>query len=330
MIKQPNRNDVARLAGVAPSTVSHVINGTKFVSEDAKARVLQAVEQLGYQPNLLARSFKLNSTRQISVLVGTQGNFGEIYRGMYEVAYKAGYSLSVIIANDSRADYYADCYARRSEGVINLSRFFCGDKTFEKLKANGMAFVNVRPYAGENGVSINYVNAVEKLAADLAARGRRNVAFLADTSRAEIEPDTRLVAMRYFLSARGLSVEDGMLRCYEQSPLSLDSCKFGYEQAAAVFAARPDTDAVFCVNEYIALGVMKYLKETGRRVPQDVSVCGCDASPLSAYVLPRLSTMGVDMAEFGRKCITSVLSQLSGEKGATSIMYAEYFPKGSV
>ena len=69
-MKRPiNRNDVARLAGVAPSTVSNVINGTKFVSDEIKQRVQKAIEELDYQPNLLARSFKMNSTRQISVLV---------------------------------------------------------------------------------------------------------------------------------------------------------------------------------------------------------------------------------------------------------------------
>ena len=86
-MKRPvSRNDVAKRAGVAPSTVYNVMNGTKFVSESVKERVLKAVEELEYEPNLLARSFKMNSTKQISVLINSLENFGDIYHVMYETA----------------------------------------------------------------------------------------------------------------------------------------------------------------------------------------------------------------------------------------------------
>ena len=88
--KAVNRNDVAKRAGVAPSTVSHVINGTKYVSDAVKERVLRVIEELEYEPNLLARSFKMNSTRQITVLMGTLDNFDEQYRVMYVLGYGAG------------------------------------------------------------------------------------------------------------------------------------------------------------------------------------------------------------------------------------------------
>ena len=83
MERSINRNDVAKRAGVAPSTVSHVINGTKYVSDSVKERVLRVIEELDYEPNLLARSFKTNSTKQITVLISTLDNFDELYRGMY-------------------------------------------------------------------------------------------------------------------------------------------------------------------------------------------------------------------------------------------------------
>lgn len=77
-MKRPiNRNDVAKRAGVAPSTVSHAMNGTKFVGEAVKARVFQAVKELDYEPNLLAKSVRVSSTRQISVLISALDNFDE-------------------------------------------------------------------------------------------------------------------------------------------------------------------------------------------------------------------------------------------------------------
>ena len=145
MGKTVNRNDVAKRAGVAPSTVSNVINGTKFVSDDVKQRVLRAIAELEYEPNLLARSFKMNSTKQVTILLSTLDNFDELYRGMYEIAFPTGYSLNVIIANDNRINYYNNCYAHRSEGIINLSRFFCTEKEYNKLISHDIAVVNVAP-----------------------------------------------------------------------------------------------------------------------------------------------------------------------------------------
>ena len=145
MGKAVNRNDVAKRAGVAPSTVSNVINGTKFVSDEVKQRVLRVIAELEYEPNLLARSFKMNSTKQVTILLSTLDNFDELYRGMYEIAFPSGYSLNVIIANDNRVNYYNNCYAHRSEGIINLSRFFCTEKEYTKLISRDIAVVNVAP-----------------------------------------------------------------------------------------------------------------------------------------------------------------------------------------
>ena len=136
-MKRPiNRNDVAKRAGVAPSTVSHAMNGTKFVSEAVKARVFQAVKELDYEPNLLAKSVRVSSTRQISVLISALDNFDEFYRGMYEVAFEAGYRLSVIIANDKRADYYGEyvpfLLLRAKLSQIYRTRNRCGKRNFGK------------------------------------------------------------------------------------------------------------------------------------------------------------------------------------------------------
>ena len=87
MKRATNRNDVARLAKVAPSTVSNVLNGTKYVSDNVKERVLNAIKELQYEPSLLARSLKNGSTKQISVLVNSLENFEEIYRGIPNILF---------------------------------------------------------------------------------------------------------------------------------------------------------------------------------------------------------------------------------------------------
>lgn len=330
--KAVNRNDVAKRAGVAPSTVSHVINGTKYVSDAVKERVLRVIEELEYEPNLLARSFKMNSTRQITVLLSTLDNFDELYRGMYELAFEAGYNLDIVIANDKRVNYYNNCYAHRVDGIINLSRFFCDEKEYKKLIAHDVAVVNVAPGKENFEVGTNFVNAVESLIGQLAEKDRLRIAFLADTSRAEIEPDTRLIATRYFLERCGAAFDDGRLRCFEDNAVILNPSEFGYCAMADVLEKFPDTNAVFCVNDYVALGAYKCLRERGLRVPQDVSVCGCDDLLIGRYASPALSTMGYDKAEFGRQCMNNILEQLNGNRDQERkiILYASYLPRGTV
>ena len=332
-MKRPvSRNDVAKRAGVAPSTVYNVMNGTKFVSESVKERVLKAVEELEYEPNLLARSFKMNSTKQISVLINSLENFGDIYHGMYETATAAGYRLSIIIANDNRVDYYASCYAHRSEGIINLSRFFCGERDYRKLTEHGVAVVNVVTGGDGYEVSLNYANAVEEFVNDIVAKGHVKVAFIADTSRNEIEPDTRLIAMRYFLQEKGVDFNDELLGCFEENAVTLNSAEFGYRMIAEILKKDAGVNAMYCVNDYIALGVYKYLVECGKKIPQDISVCGCDNSLMGKFVSPALSTMSVTGEQFGKRCVEIILSQLEKKTDCEkkNILFASYIPRESV
>mgnify|MGYP005950550579 CR=1 FL=1 len=327
-----NRNDVAKRAGVAPSTVSHVINGTKYVSDNVKERVLRVIQELDYEPNLLARSFKTNSTKQITVLVSSLDNFEELYRGMYETAFDAGYSLSVVIANDNRVNYYSSCYAHRIEGIINLSRFFCDEKEYKKLIAHNVAVVNVLPGRENYEVGINYVNAIETFINKVLEKGRTRIAFLADTSRAEIEPDTRLIATRYFLEKAGYPLDDSLLRCFEDNTVSLNPSEFGYTAMNDVLDKCTNTNAVYCVNDYVALGAYKSISEHGLRVPDDISICGCDDILVSCYMTPSISSMGIDKVEFGRNCMVNILEQLKGnwDKERKIILFADYLARNSV
>jgi ribose operon repressor len=332
MKRATNRNDVARLAKVAPSTVSNVLNGTKYVSDNVKERVLNAIKELQYEPSLLARSLKNGSTKQISVLVNSLENFEEIYRGMNQAAQNSEYTLSVVIANDKRADYYGECFARRSDGIINLSHFFCSDSDYLKLIDHSVAVVNVAPGKKSAEVSLNYAPAVEAFVRDLTEKKRTKLAVIADTSFAEFMPDTRMIALRYYMAQSGAPLDENRLRCFEENMAMLNVSEFGYRAMNDLMDRFPDTNAVFCVNDYIAMGVYKCLFERGKNVPRDISVCGCDNFPLGEFTYPALSTMSVNRTEFGRCCVESILSQLRGDREETDrkVLFASYIPRDSV
>ncbi|MFQ9737619.1 MAG: hypothetical protein ACLR06_07740 [Christensenellaceae bacterium] len=114
-------------------------------------------------------------------------------------------------------------------------------------------------------VSLNYAPAIEAFVQDLKRKNRSRVAFIADTSKTEIEPDTRYIAMRYYAEKYGVGFEESLLRCFEENTVTLNPSEFGYRSIADILQNRSDVDAVYCVNDYIAMGVYKYLLRSGRR-----------------------------------------------------------------
>ena len=180
------------------------------------------------------------------------------------------------------------------------------------MTEHNMAFVNPAPGIGGFEVSMNYVNAVEAFVEELTRRGKTKIALLADAIRADIEPDTRLIALRYFLEKKGLKFDESLLCCAQEGSVVPEATEFGYRATAHLLEARPDVEALFCMNDYIALGAYKCLNERGIPIPDRISVCGCDNDVMSGYMFPALSTMSVDKADFGRQCVRSILCPAEG------------------
>lgn len=329
------RNDVAKLAGVAPSTVSHVINHTKFVSEPVRKRVLNAIRELNYEPNLLAKSLRARSTFQIIVLISDLYNsyYADICNGAIEEADANGYSVLVGITQNVNRDYYKEYNLRQVDGIINFSNSFCSPENFEKLRARNTAMVNCRPFDEEFSVGVNYVDAVKDLVLRFKSEGRRNIAMITGVPSEALKSDTRYIALKYHLEREGIPfreelIQEGKLEGLHGSGILHE----GKRSMEELLKRAPEIDAVFCINDMLAFGARSCLEAAGRKIPQDVSLCGCDDIFFSDFLEKRISTMSFDKREFGRTCVRSIIAQIRGEnyeKGKSTV-FAEYIDRGSV
>ncbi len=291
-------DQVARRARVSTATVSRVLNNTGVVRNTTRARVLKAIEELKYSPNLHARSLAGGKSRSIGVIVSNIANpfFLDIYQAVEEGAQRAGYEL--IMAN---TDY-------RSERLVTGVRLMIGRRVaglaaivsemdpalIEELTGNRIpvVFYDVGvPRRNITNIRVNYARGMDKLTSYLYSLGHRRVGFVGH--HATLDPiNQRVGALRAAMGRYpGLQVV---------SAADSDTFDGGRRAVRTLFATRPALTAIVCVNDVMAVGVLKELREQGVRVPEQVSVTGFDDIRLAQFCHPALTTAHIPRDAIGR------------------------------
>jgi DNA-binding LacI/PurR family transcriptional regulator len=284
----PRSVDVARLAGVSQKTVSRVLNDEPYVSADARRRVLEAAEELGYRLNNAARALASGRTRTVGVVSLGTALYGpaSLLIGIERAARDTGYALRV--ANTLEGDPAGIAGAVESlleqgvDGIVISEPIDEGEVPI-RVDVPVLVIGAPSPFAAPRVVNSG-------VGADLLARaateylldlGHLTVHHLAGPQRWYAARD-RLAGWRAALAARGRD---------EPPVVEGDwSAASGYTAGLAL-AADPAATAVFAANDDMAIGLMRALLESGRRVPEDVSVVGFDDIPVAAYVTPPLTTV---------------------------------------
>ncbi len=284
----PRSVDVARLAGVSQKTVSRVLNGERYVSDEARRRVLEAADELGYRLNSAARALASGRTRSIGVVTLGTALYGpaSLLIGIERAARDAGYALRVV--NTLEDDPGGAAGAVRSlleQGVDGIVVSEPIDEGAVSLSVDVPVLVLGAPaaFGGTRTVSAGVgAELLARTATDhLLDLGHPTVHHVAGPGRWFAARD-RLEGWRTALAARGR----------ERPPVLTGdwSAASGYE-AGRELAAADDVTAVFAANDDMAIGVIRALTEAGLRVPDDVSVAGFDDIPVAAYVTPPLTTV---------------------------------------
>ncbi|WP_280893247.1 MULTISPECIES: LacI family DNA-binding transcriptional regulator [unclassified Streptomyces] len=284
--------DVARLAGVSQKTVSRVFNNEAYVSAEARRRVLEAAEELGYRLNPAARALASGRTRSIGVVSLGTALYGpaSLLIGIERAARDTGYALRVVHTLEGDPGGIAGAVdSLLEQGVDGIVISEPIDEEADGGAVSAAIDVPVLVlgapafFGGARTLSAGVgAGLLARAATDhLLELGHMTVHHLAGPERWYAARD-RLEGWRAALAARGRD---------EPPVIEGDwSAASGYA-AGRVLAADPDVTAVFAANDDMAIGLIRALTEAGRRVPDDVSVVGFDDIPVAAYVTPPLTTV---------------------------------------
>ncbi|MFF3200963.1 LacI family DNA-binding transcriptional regulator [Streptomyces sp. NPDC002962] len=287
----PRSLDVAQLAGVSQKTVSRVMNGEQYVSDDVRRRVLEAAEELGYRLNHAARALASGRTRSIGVVTLGTALYGpaSLLMGVERTVRDTGYALRVVNTLEGDPSGVA--------GAVDslLDQGVDGIVISEPIDEVNGAELSVRadvpvlvlgappPFAASRVVTAGLVSHRQARAATehLLGLGHPTVHHLAGPRRWFAARD-RLEGWRATLAAHGRR---------EPPVITGDwSAASGYA-AGRRLAADDSVTAVFAANDDMAIGLIRALLEAGRRIPEDISVVGLDDVPVAAYVSPPLTTV---------------------------------------
>ncbi|WP_318458187.1 substrate-binding domain-containing protein [Photobacterium leiognathi] len=317
--------DVAKLAGVSTSTVSHVINKTRFVSEEISERVNKAAKELNYYaPSALARSFKVNRTKTIGMLVTTSTNpfFGEVVKGVERSCYQQGYSL--ILCN-TEGDHQ-----RMHESINTLLQKRVDGLILMCATLEGEHFDIFEHYADIPVVVMDWgpMQFTSDKIQDNSLRGGYMAAkYLIDAGHSEIGcitgPLDRIQAeMRY----------NGYLQAMDEAGFSVEpswvveadfECEGGYNAFTQLHANGTLPSALVVANDMMAMGVINAANELGIQIPEQLSIIGYDDIHIAKFMSPSLTTIHQPKYRLGQAAVETLLTRLDEPETAPRIIELE-------
>ncbi|MET7402328.1 LacI family DNA-binding transcriptional regulator [Dactylosporangium sp. NPDC005572] len=310
---RPRIADVAKAAGVSPTTVSHALSGRRPVSEDVKAKVDAAVQRLGYRANMLAQGLRTQRTQTVALVIPDITNpfYPVVARGVQDAISEAGYQV-VVCSTDGdaarEAAFLRDMLARSVDGLI-IDLFRTPPDTLAELLDPDTPVVLLgpmpAPQLGDRVVGDDRVSVAEATR-HLLRSGRRRIAFVG--AGPGVGPsDLRRLGYEDALLGAGLTLDPRLV-------LESDYTRLGARaEMAAALAGGLDIDAVVCANDLSAIGVLDALHRAGREVPGDVAVVGFDDIDAAELVRPALTTVDNRAYEKGTVCGRLLLQRITGE-----------------
>lgn len=308
-------HDVAKKAGVSTTTVSHVINQTRFVSESAARRVRRAMQELRYQPNAVARSLRRKHTRTLGLVLPDSSNpfFAEVARGVEDFSFQQGYNVLFGSSDgdlEKESAYLRVFIEKQVDGLIFVA---AGESTrnIRQLQAEHLPLVVVdREF---KNLVADYVVADNRHGGFLATEhlielGHRVIACIAGPS--SVTPSgERATGYRDALKSHKVPFDPSLLRRGDfQAPSGF--------AAAQYFLARKSNrpTAIFACNDLMALGALGAIYKAGLRVPDDIAIVGFDDIALASYTSPPLTTIQQPKYEMGKLAAQILIDRITTKK----------------
>jgi LacI family transcriptional regulator len=306
-LRYPTLGDVAQRVGVSKQTVSRVVNNKGEVAETTRQRILDAVQELGYQPNSLARSLVTSESAVIGLVVPdiSQPFYPEIARGVEDEAYKAGYGVFLCnIAGDPARELQAleRLRGHRAAGVI-ICNSRLDDETLERKvgEVAPVVLVNrVLPHVSGTVIWPGYDRGGFLAVEHLIATGRRRIVYLG-LEEADQADDDKLRGYQQALAHADILFDPRLVR---RGPRTFQG---GYDAMASIVGEHVPVDGLFAFNDLMAIGAMRYAALHSIAVPADLAVVGFGGSDVASMITPALSTIIVPLYRIGATAVQELL-----------------------
>ena len=299
--------DVARTLGLSHQTVSRVLNDHPSVRPDTRARVLKAIEELGYRRNTAARALVTRRSQTVGVVSFDTTLYGpaSTLAGIEHAAQRAGYSVSVAIADALTTETVRQAIerliAQGVEGIIVIAPLLGTVELLPSLSRSlPVVIVESGDAPGLTSVRVDQAEGARMVTRHLLDQGAATVWHVAGPAD-WVEAEARVAGWGEELARAGARVPALLRGTWRPES--------GYE-AGRRLAHRSGVEAVFVANDQMALGLLRAFHEAGVRVPDDVLVAGFDDVPEAAYYTPPLTTVRQDFPAVGRRGIDLLLEQV--------------------
>lgn len=305
--------DVARHAGVSAASVSYVINGINKVSDETKERILKAIKELNYEPNLTAISLSKKKSNMIGVMFPLTNDslaaiyqypyYSEMISGLEYVSRKLGYDVLITGTNDAM-----ECAKwinkRNIDGLLLLGEFPA--QFYKKMKTLSTPIVLVdtlEKYENDfHLISVNDEKGGYLATKHLIDLGHRSIGFVAHRLQNSLIDERRFIGYKKALMEAHIEVCEDLL--FEAHNSSFEN---GYKLGRHTLLHHQQMTAIFASSDTIALGIMKAFQEAGKQIPKDYSIVGFDDLKLSSYTSPSLTTIRQDVNNKGMVAATTLI-----------------------
>lgn len=309
--------DVARLAEVSISTVSRVINDSKPVSPEVKKKVLDAIDELGYKPNEVARTLVTKKSFLIGVIVTDIGKsyVAQMVRGIEEVGKMYNYDILLCSSygdKDTELKFIQLLNRKQVEGIILLSEIV-NEEVKEQIESSKIPFVYLNRYFYLEDfptVSIDDSDASYEMTNYLINLGHKNIVYV--TPNKDEEYSLEKLKIAGYKKAIEEFGEGDEIFCYTNGY----SIEEGYEIGRDILKFRDEYDisAVFCSHDELAIGIINYLYDNNIKVPEEISVAGYGDIKIASIYRPKLTTIKEPYYDIGAVAIRRIIKELKGEK----------------
>ena len=314
MGKSISLKDVAKLAGVGVGTASRVLNNHSSVSEETRQLVLDAMKKLNYQPNAIARSLKMNSTRTVGIMIPdiSSAFYPEIVRGIEDIANRHQYN---IILCNTDLEYEKEKNAlnmlseKKVDGILFISNTI-SEGTMEKFLTIDIPIVLISTKDFNNilpSVGIDNKKGAFTAVDYLCKLGHKNIAMISGFYE---DPNSGMPRIQGYIEALETNGIEFKKELIKEGSFGYKS---GYENMKKILESGNIPTAIFAASDIMAIGASRAILEKGLKIPEDISVIGFDGIEAAEFFYPSISTIVQPRYEMGAEAMSFLTKLMNNE-----------------